>query len=94
MCPGSGAPAAGRLFRRPLAGEPPAYQPPSRRRAALLLILALTACRQRMAVQPKYDPLDLDLMIPLIAEVEPITEDTTRLQIQVEAVRAAKKLWS
>ena len=29
------------------------------------------------------DPLDLNLMIPVVAEVEPVAEDTIRLQIQV-----------
>src|SRR4051794_39982004 len=29
------------------------------------------------------DPVDVDLMKPVVAEVEPVTEDTTRLQIQV-----------
>ncbi len=59
-----GAPAASRPVRglpaRPSAGKLPAHRPPSWRRTLLsfLLLLLLAACRQKMANQPKYDPLE------------------------------------
>ena len=49
MFPGNDVgPAAGRPLRRPLAGAS----------IALLVLLALSACRQKMANQPRYDPLE------------------------------------
>src|SRR5437870_10967148 len=45
--------------RRRRTGSPAGSAPAkSRRYVALALVLALVDCRQRMAVQPKYDPLE------------------------------------